>query len=154
MGLSSYKPRRRPPAAPPTPAMATLDELRERLRGIVAQGTRYDFDEVLRLANAHGWSTLLAGLGQQQRVDLVKRLATAVSEQRHVIQSVADAYDRVLVVVTQAADDEIRRLEGELQRLEGELWASRSAAVSRHRGPSWWTVALAGLGGYWLGRRR
>ena len=134
--------------------MATLDEIRTRLRGVVVQATRYDFDEVLRLANAHGWDKLLAGLNQQQRADLVKRLATAVSEQRQVIQGVVDAYDRVLVVVTQAADAEIQRLDSELQRLERELWASQSAAVSRHRGPSWWTVAVAGLGGYLLGNRR
>lgn len=152
MGLSSFRPRCRPAATPPAPAsaVATLDGLRERLRQLAAEATRYDFDDVLRQAQAYGWDRLLAGLSQQQRVDLVKRLATAVSEQRQVIQGVADAYDAVLGVVGKAADLEIERLAAELQQTERHL--DLVALQARPR-TSWLSLGVAGVIGYLIGNR-
>lgn len=130
--------------------MTTLDELRERLRQLAAQATRYDFDDVLRQAEAHGWDRLLAGLNQQQRVGLFKRMATAVGEQRRIIQGVADAYDSVLGVVGKAADLEIERLAAELQQTERHL--DLVALQARPR-TSWLSLGVAGVIGYLIGNR-
>jgi hypothetical protein len=74
-------------------------------------------------------------------------MAAALNGQREVILAVAGAYDEVLASIGKAANLEIARLEIELQRVS-------AAQEQPRRRPSWLTVVLAGLGGYWFGKQR
>lgn len=153
MGLSSYLPKSKRPVAPPTPTTVALDSIRERLRALVEKATRVEFQDVLKQANTYGWDRLLAQMPRASRLALVRRMAQAVAEQQLLIREIGGAYDRVLVTITQAADDEIERLERELRQADRELSATSAVALARRRGPSWFTVALAGLGGFWFAHK-
>jgi hypothetical protein len=146
MGLTSLRPKK-PPALSPAVAMTELDRVRERLRATVEQAARSDLNGLLRKAETYGWDRLLAETTRQQQVDLVKRMATALNDQHQVILAVADAYDSMLAAVGKATNQEIERLKTKRRRVG-------SVQVQPRPGPSWLTVALAGLGGLWLGKRR
>jgi hypothetical protein len=127
--------------------MRTLAELRQRLRAAVAEAARSDIEGALSLADAYGWERLLGEMDPAGRVRLVNRLVTALKSQRELLEATADAYDTVLSAVGNAADIEVERLDRELEQ-------AIAAEAPTQRGPGWFTVILAGVGGYWLGKRR
>ena len=152
MELRSPRRGRTIPAVQPSPALATLDELRGRLAGIVKQNASPALEQVLQVAAAHGWAKLLRSMGEPEQERLLTLLTQALRQQQELVAETAAAYDRVLIGVAQAADEEIQRLGDELERADRQL--DRLAAFRSRPRTNWLALGLAGLLGYRLGNRR
>lgn len=139
------------PAVERSPALATLDDLRGRLASAVKRNASPALEQVLQVAATHGWARLLRSMGEPEQERLLTLLTRALRQQQELVGETAAAYDRVLVGVAQAADDEIQRLDWELERADEHL--DHLAAFHARPRTNWLAVAVGGLVGYWLGRR-
>jgi hypothetical protein len=132
--------------------MATLDELRRRLAAAVERNAWPTLEQVFRDAATHGWAKLLRSMSDHERDRLLTLLTHALRQQQELVKETAAAYDRVLVDVAQAADDEIQRLSSELERADRHL--DHLAAFHARPRTNWLALGVAGLLGYWIGKRR
>ena len=149
MGLNSLRRKRTATTIQPSPALATLDELRGRLASAIKRNASPAFEHDLHVAATRGWARLLRTLGESEQERLLTLLTQALRQQQELVSEAAAAYDCVLVHVAQAADGEIERLGDEIERLNGHL--DHLAACHRRPQTNWLALGLAGLLGYWFG---